>query len=149
MGYSLTIVIFIIRWISDVCVISDSIWYCTFTTHMTLSLSLFVLPLCLHELHTNMLCLYYNACFVVKCDLCCWGFYCWRLHPFCCVCHPISGSDTNTSLEASLSSSPQVSRRSKELRGNVFSRLTSQLQMSSSHPSRWLTIASAAISISH
>ena len=53
----------------------------------------------------------------------------------CLLCHSSSSSDTNNSLEAAVSNSPQVGRRAKEQRGNVFSRLTSQMQ-SSSHPSR-------------
>jgi len=61
-----------------------------------------------------------DACLLVA-VYCCWS----------------SSSDTNNSLEPAVSGSPQVSRRSKEQRGNVFSRLTSQMQTSPSHPCRW------------
>jgi len=63
-----------------------------------------------------------------------------------CVCGPSGATDTNTPLEAAVSSG----RRPKEQqRGNVFSRLTSQLEMSSSHPSRWLTLLPYLHVISH
>jgi len=109
----------------------------TLLTHMASSPSM-LSYLCMN--YTLICC----ACFIVIVS-CAAEVYCWWFHPSCCVCHPSSSSDTNTSLEAC---SPQVSRRSKELQGNVFSRLTSQLRMSSSHPSRWLTLAPAAVSTS-
>lgn len=58
------------------------------------------------------------------------------VHAGVCLCDSSSSSDTNNSSETAVPSSPRVSRRSKEMQGNVFSRLTSQIQ-SSAHPSRW------------